>query len=209
MRVFLFVLSPWRYLSRESIIWVCTTSFIHTCIYHMFNLFTICLYVPCFSYCFLCIFSVLDSSIYMIYYRSFNFPYITYHFLYLGPHHLIIYTCACYARHLTLLYVLVALSLITLDSHVQILETGPWWPCCSWSEYAADPSMTIGVQQKLGCCRSSSSQFLSCLAPEALLLLVNTSQLLYIFHVFYFWWCNIPIILCHSLRWPCICTSLL
>ena len=54
-----------------------------------------------------------------------------------GPHHLIMYTCACHARHLALLYVLTGVA-TTLDSHVQILETGPWWPCCSWSEYAAN-----------------------------------------------------------------------
>ena len=52
----------------------------------------------------------------------------------LGPHHLIMHTCTCYARHLALLYVLAGLRLTTLDSHVQILETGLWWPCCSRSE---------------------------------------------------------------------------
>jgi len=30
-----------------------------------------------------------------------------------------------------------------LNLHVQILETGPWWPWCSWSECAADPSVAI------------------------------------------------------------------
>jgi len=54
----------------------------------------------------------------------------------LGPHHLIMYTCICYARQLASLYVLVGLRLTTLHSHVQILETGHWWPCCSWSECA-------------------------------------------------------------------------
>jgi len=104
------------------------------------------------SYCLLCMFSVSDSSIYMIYCRSFNFPYvfvITCICIF-GPHHLIMYTCTSYARQLASLYVLAGLRLITLDSHVQILETGPWWPCCNWSECAADPSVTIGVQQKLG-----------------------------------------------------------
>jgi len=47
----------------------------------------------------------------------------------LRPHHLIMYTCTCYARQLALLYVLSELRLTTLNSHVQILETGPWWPC--------------------------------------------------------------------------------
>ena len=49
------------------------------------------------------------------------------------PHHLIMYTCAHYACHLALLYVLTGLRLTTLDSHVQILEIGPWWPYCSLS----------------------------------------------------------------------------
>jgi len=37
-----------------------------------------------------------------------------------------LYTCTCYARHLALLYVLAGLHLTILDSHVQILESGPW-----------------------------------------------------------------------------------
>jgi len=37
----------------------------------------------CSSYCLLCMFSVSDSSIYMIYFRSFNFPYVIYYYLYL------------------------------------------------------------------------------------------------------------------------------
>jgi len=68
----------------------------------------------------------------------------------LGSHHLIMYTYTCYAHHLASLYVLAGLHLTTLDSHVQILETGPWRPCCSRSECTADPSVMIGVQQKLG-----------------------------------------------------------
>ena len=68
----------------------------------------------------------------------------------LGPHHLIMYTCTCYARHLALLYVLAGLRLTTLNSHVQILKTRPWRPCCSRLECAADPSVTIGVQKKFG-----------------------------------------------------------
>ena len=94
------------------------------------------------------------------------------------PHHLIMYTCAWYARHLALSYVLTGLHLTTMNSHIQILETGPWWPCYSWSVCAANPSVTIRVQQKLGSLRGSSSQFLSCLAPESLLLLVSTSPLI-------------------------------
>ena len=66
------------------------------------------------------------------------------------PHYLIMYTCVCDTRHLTLLYVLTGLRLTTLDSHVQILETRPWWPYCTWSKYTADSSVTVGAQQKLG-----------------------------------------------------------
>ena len=41
-----------------------------------------------------------------------HFSYITCHFLYRmpGPHHLIMYTCACYARHLALFYVLAGVA---------------------------------------------------------------------------------------------------
>ena len=35
------------------------------------------------------------------------------------------------------IYVLAGLHLITLNYHVQILETGPWYHCCSWSDCAA------------------------------------------------------------------------
>jgi len=87
---FLIWIIPLTYQSRESIIWACTTSFVHTCTYRMFNVFIACLiylshvYVYlCFSYCFLCMFSDSDLSIYMIYSRSFNFLYITCHCLYL------------------------------------------------------------------------------------------------------------------------------
>jgi len=35
----------------------------------------------------------------------------------LGPHHLIMYTCTCYARHLALLYVLAGLRLVGPKAH--------------------------------------------------------------------------------------------
>jgi len=158
----------------------------------------------CSSYCLLCMFSVSDSSIYMIYWRSFNFLIL----LVIsctcipGPHHLIMYTCACYARHLTLLYVLTGLRLTTLNSHVQILETGPWWPCCIWSEYAADLFVTIGVQQKLGSSPQLFLLVLSCLVLETpLVAREHLSVFVYLFKrcTFVFWWCNIPVILYHSL----------
>ena len=63
----------------------------------------------------------------MIYCCSFNFPYLICYYLYLHTwttslDHVHVYL---YARHLALLYVLAGLRLTALDSHVQILETGP------------------------------------------------------------------------------------
>ena len=85
----------------------------------------------CSLYYLLCMFSVSDSSIYMIYCRSFMLLVITCTCM-LGPPHLIMYTCACYARHLALSYVLAGVA-NNPGPHVQILETGPWRPCCTWS----------------------------------------------------------------------------
>jgi len=120
-----------------------------------------------------------------------------------GPHHLIMYTCSCYARHLTLLYVLAELRLTTLNSYVQILETGPWWPCCSWSECAADPSVMIGAQQMLGSSPQLSlpvpllfgSRDSSCCSWAPLSFCIY----LHMMYFYIFWWCNIPVILYHSL----------
>jgi len=97
------------------------------------------------------------------------------------------------------------LHLTTLDPHIQFLESRPWWPCCSWSECAADPFVVIRVQQKLGCRPSSSSQLFSWLAPEASLVardhlsafVIYISSCIVFFCIF--WWCNIPVILYHSL----------
>ena len=77
------------YLSRESIIWACKPSFIHTCIYHMCNLFTACLFVLKLSTLFSMHafwFRLSDIHIFTwfwIYCRSFNFLYVTCHCLYL------------------------------------------------------------------------------------------------------------------------------
>ena len=151
----------------------------------------------CSSYCLLCMFSVSDSSIYIIYWRSFNFPYVTCTCMF-GPHHLIMYTCASYARHLALLYVLAGLRLTTLNSHVQILETGPWWPCCSWSEYAADPCDDRSAAKAWSIVAALSPSSSPVWFSRPLLLLVSTSQLLYISSydaLLYFWWCNHVLIL--------------
>jgi len=101
---------PLTYQSRESIIWACTTSFVHTCVYRMFSVFIACLmylshvYVYlCYPYHFLCMFSDSDLSIYM-YLLDFEFivvPLIFFMFLVIActcmpePHHLIMYTYDC------------------------------------------------------------------------------------------------------------------
>ena len=148
----------------------------------------------CSSYCLLCMFQfqIYRYTWFTVVLLISLILFVNSYTCILGPHHLIMYTYTCYARHLALLYVLIGLRLTTLDSHVQIKDTGPWWPYYSWSEYAADSSMTVGAQQMLGL---SSQLFL--LVP-LLLLLVSTSQLMYISSydvLLYFWWCNIPVIL--------------
>ena len=140
-------------LSRESISLICTTSL-------SILVFIVCLtYLP-HVYMYLC-------SSYCLLYACFQFQIHRYTWFtvvplislmlfvitctcILGPHHLIMYTCTYYARQLASLYVLAGLCLTILDFDVQILETGHWWPYCSWSECAADPSVTIRVQQKFG-----------------------------------------------------------
>ena len=84
-----------------------------------------------------------------------------------GPHHLIMYMCACYARHLALLYVLAGLRLTTLDSHVQILETGLGGLAVVEQSTQRILSWRSECRRSLDHRRSSSSQFLSCLALEA------------------------------------------
>ena len=144
-----FWIIPLMYQFRESIIWACTTSFVHTCIYRMFNLFAVCTYAlhTAFHACFqfqihrYIWFTVVPLISLMSLVISCT--------CILGSHHLIMYMYTCYARHLASLYLLAGLRLRILNSHVQILETGRWRPCCSRSECAANPSRTIGVQQKL------------------------------------------------------------
>jgi len=103
---FLVWIIPLTYLSRESIIWVCTTNFVHTCIYRIFSVFIACLmylsnvYVYlCSRYRFLCMLSDSDLSIYM-YLLDFGFTVVTLIFFMLltcmrEPPHLIMYTCDC------------------------------------------------------------------------------------------------------------------
>ena len=163
---FLVWIIPLTYQSRECIIWACTTIFIHTCIYHMFNVLIACLCVHMLSTPFsmhVFRFTPIDIHVFTwlrIYCRSFNFFDVTCHCLYLyawttSLDHAYVWL----PEHANLLYHMYSLGcfLTTLDRHVQILKSRPWWPCYSWSECAADPSVTIGVQQKFGHRRSSSS----------------------------------------------------
>ena len=126
---FLIWIIPLTYLFCESIIWDCTTSFVHTYIYRMFNLLPHIYMYLCSLYCLLCMFSVSDSSIYMIYCHSFNLPYVICYYLYLHT-----WTTSLDHVHFYLLctpfgfiYVLAGLHLTALDSYVQILVPGPWW----------------------------------------------------------------------------------
>jgi len=197
---FLIWIIPLTYLSRESIIWACTTSFIHTCIYRMFNLFTACTYTLHTAF-YVCFQFQIHRYIWFIVVPLIP-PYVICTCI-LGPHHLIMYMCTCYARHLTLLYVLVGFRLTTLDSHIQILETRPWWPYCRWSECVVDPSVMIGVQQKLGFSPQLflpvsllfSSQDLSFCSWAPLSFCIS----LFMMYFYILWWCNISVILYHSL----------
>ena len=155
-------------------------------------------------------FDVLISRIgNMSLYNWFSCSYFTYYLI--SCSYVLIYTIhlSCthvHDLHATWLYhfVLAGLHLTTLNSHVQSLESGPWWPYYSWSECAADPSVAIGLQQKLGHRHSSSSRSTPVWLSRPLLLLVSISQLLLcislrVLYFCIFWWCIIPVILYYSL----------
>ena len=161
---------------------------------------------------FLCMFSNSDLSIYM-YLLDFGFtivPLIFFMLLVIAcacmpePHHLIMHTCDCLiCKPLGFIICARGLHQTTFDSHVQILETRPWWPCCSWSEYAADHSVTIRAHQKLGLSpqlfHPVSLLFgyrdLSCCSWAPLSFVYLFMYCTFVF----FCWCNIAVILCHSL----------
>jgi len=100
---FLVWIIPLTYQSRESIIWACTTSFVHTCIYRMFNIFIACLCVPMLSTPFsmhVFWFKLIDIHVF----THFGFtvvPLISFMLLVIActcmpePRHLIMYTCDC------------------------------------------------------------------------------------------------------------------
>jgi len=141
---FLIWIIPLTYPSRESMIWAYTTSFVHTCI---FNVFIACLFIlklstPFSVHAFW--FRLIDIHLFTwfrIYWHSFNFLYVTCHCLYLYA-----WTTSLDHVHMWLpehanwLYhmYLAGCILTTLDPHVQILESGSWWPYCSWSECATE-----------------------------------------------------------------------
>ena len=105
---------PLTYLSYESIIWACTTSlFILIFIACLLYLSHVC-HILSHDYVYLALYTVfhacfsdLDLLIYM-YLLDLRFTVIFLILLVIsctcmpGPHHLIMYTCACYARHLAL-----------------------------------------------------------------------------------------------------------
>ena len=159
------------YLSRESIIWACTTSFVHTYIYRMFNLFTACTYA-------------LHTAFYayfqfQIYCRSFNFPYVICYYLYLHT-----WTTSLDHVHVCLL--------CTPFGFIYVLAGCIWQPWIlmsrSWSLDHGDLAVADQITQRI-------LDWLS----RPLLLLVSTSQLLLcislrIMYFCIFWWCNIPVI---------------
>ena len=179
----------------------------------MFNVFIACLIVLKLSTLFSMHafwFRLTDIHVFTsfrIYCCSFNFLYVTCHCLYLHAwttslDHAHVWLPNMHATWLYHIYSLAWLHLRILDPHVQILESGPWWPYCSWSECVAlwwsECSRSLDVAVALP--PSSSPDWLS----RPLLLLLSTSQLLLcislcIMYFCVFWWCNIPIILYHSL----------
>ena len=137
----------------------------------------------CTSYCLLCMFSVSDSLIYMIYCRSFNFRYVICYYLYLHN-----WTTSFDHAHVYLLCMpfgfIICTHRVTSDNLefscpdprdrtlVTLAVTDqsaqrifPWWSECS-------RSLDVAVALP----SSSSPIWLS----RSLLLLMSTSQLLYI-----------------------------
>jgi len=102
----------------------------------------------CFSYCLLCIFPFQTHR-----YTWFTvIPLISFVLLVVayicmpGSHHLIMYTCDCLlCTPFGFIICTRRVASTTLYSHIQILELGPWWPYCSWSECTTNPSMATKV----------------------------------------------------------------
>ena len=160
MRVFLFGLSPWciNLVNLESEIVQLVLSIL-VFITYLIYLPHVYMYL-CSSYCLLCMFLVSDSSIYMIYCRSFKFSYVICCYLYL-------HTWITSLDHVHV-YLLCTPSGFIICTR-RVASDNPRFSCpdprdrtlvafCSRSKGAADPSVTIGAQQKLGL---SSQLFLS------------------------------------------------
>ena len=88
-------------------------------------------------------------------YNCFSYSYLTYCLI--SCTYVLIFTIHFFCTrvpdmHATWLYHMYSLGcfLTNLNAHIQIIESGPGWPRCNWSECAVDPSVTIGAQQKFG-----------------------------------------------------------
>jgi len=140
---FLVWIIPLTYQSRKSIIWAFITSFIHlifiACLMYLSHVYV----YLCSKHRFLWIFSDSYLSIYMYLLHS-GFTIVPLIFFMLPvivctcmpkPHHLIMYTCYCLSTPTGFIICTRRGFLTTLDPHVQILEFGPWWPYCTWSEW--------------------------------------------------------------------------
>jgi len=99
---FLIWIIPSTYQSHESIIWACTTSFVHICIYRMLDVSSHAYVYICSRHHFLCMFSDSDLSIHL--YLLSDLLWILW-FLFMllviactcmsEPYHLIMYKCDC------------------------------------------------------------------------------------------------------------------
>ena len=145
------------------------------CTYALYTIFYACFSIQ--TYWYTCIYLISNLLSFSLYYLSVPVPACLEH---------ITWSCTCVpVMHAIWLYHMYSLGLLTtLDSQVQILESGPWWLGCNWSECTADPPVVIGVQQKLEHRRSSSSQLFSCLALEAPLVVSWASLSFYYVHPF-------------------------
>jgi len=101
----------------------------------------------CSRHHFLCMFFDSDLSMHM-YLLDLGFTIDSLIFIYVTGHYLYLYTWTTLfhyvhewlPEHANWLYLTYSMGcfLTTLDPHIQIQEPGPWWPCYSWSECAAE-----------------------------------------------------------------------
>ena len=146
----------------------------------MFNIFIACLCVPMLSIpFFMHVFRFRFIDIHV-----FTWSQIYCHFLYVTCHCLYLYAWATsldhghvwlleHANWLHHMYSRVAST--TLDSHVQILQSGPWRLCCSWSEWRSR-SVQLPIWTLL--LRASSWP-----AHEILILLLVSTLLYFILYI--------------------------